>query len=256
MTMFTRLLEDLSVQSSRANRLLDVCQIGANDGRINDPIYNIMMSQRHATRILLIEPQVDVIPYLRANYAGHPEAIIWAGAIAAAPELVLHRLRPELYGVFERRYLRNSPAYRVPSGFSSSSREHVMRHVSGNLPGHIDLADAIEELRAPCSRLQALLQDVNWKGAGIDVLQVDTEGEDDATIYACDLEQLKPILINFEHAHLSPQRTRVLYEYLIKLGYRLYRYHAMDSLAVHVEQAALNMLDLNYERRNNELQKS
>ena len=51
---------------------IGVVQIGANDGRINDPIFPFLTNHIDRTRALLIEPQSTVLPYLRSNYAKHP----------------------------------------------------------------------------------------------------------------------------------------------------------------------------------------
>jgi hypothetical protein len=45
------------------------------------------------------------------------------------------------------------------------------------------------------------------------------------------LETIKPFLINFEHFHLSAERYGILCEYLVALGYKVYRYSQSDTLA-------------------------
>lgn len=209
-----------------------IVQIGANDGRINDVIFEPVRNFRERTRILLVEPQYDVIPYLRQNYANHPNAVICNAAIGPDAQLTLYRLKPELYDVFIRRYLNDSPAYRVPTGFTSSIKQHVYNHIYENLPPTVSLEDAIDEIKVPCYHLIQLIRQIGWETYGIDLLQIDTEGMDDIVILACNIDALKPTLINFEYCHLPTNRLNALFEYLGSLGYFIYQWSASDALAV------------------------
>lgn len=209
-----------------------VVQIGANDGRISDPIYEQMLRFRSSTRILLIEPQDDVIPYLRENYSFHSDATIWNGAIGPDDTIALYRLKPQYYQDFIRRYLEGSPSYRVPTGFTSSDYDHVLQHTTGNLPSGITAEQAIELITRPSATLAKVIAEVGLAGDKIDILQIDTEGMDDEVIYASNIDTLQPILINFEHKHLSRDRMLRLMNSLQALGYIILKYGGSDALAV------------------------
>lgn len=215
----------------RSQKTSYVVQIGANDGRINDPIFDVVMRHRATTRILLIEPQPELLPHLRENYRLHPNAVIWNGAIGPNDSLSLFRVKPDYYDVFIKRYLLDSPSYRVPSGFTSSVRDHVIRHTAGNIPPGVELSDAIEEIVVPCTTLDGLLKQLKIEER-VDVIQIDTEGMDDVVLYACNLSKLMPSLINFEHAHIPDERLKALSQYLSKLDYKLYRWSRDDTLAI------------------------
>lgn len=233
---FQQLVCKIVLRHRRANSMATIVQIGANDGRINDPIYRLMNRFRADTRILLIEPQDDVVVHLKQSYQFHRHARIWNGAIGPAHSIRLYRLKPEYHACFTRRYLEDSPAYRVPTGFTSASHDHVLQHVTGNLPAGLDPADAIECITRPCSRLGPVLAAAGFAGTPPDIVQIDTEGMDDETIYASDLDVLKPSVINFEHRHLSRGRRHDLQDFLHALGYRIHRYSESDALALHVDR--------------------
>ncbi len=225
---FQRILAELF--STRAAST--IVQVGANDGRINDPLYDVVQQFKAETRILLIEPQPEVLPHLGRNYADHPGALVRHAAIGRPPSLVLYRVKPALYDSFIRRHLEDSPAYRVPSGFTSSVLQHVVEHVRGNLPAGVSPEDAIEAIEVPCGPLLPLLEATGWQAKTLEVLQVDTEGMDDEVILSCGVDVLRPVLIGFEHSHLPDHRLQALHRQLDAWGYRLYRWSGGDSLAV------------------------
>ena len=232
-TMSSRLtfLEVLLQGYLAAKGRMNLVQVGANDGRINDPIHAFVMRNRALTRILLIEPQPEIIPFLRQNYAAHPDALVHQGAIGFEDSLRLFRVKPTLWAAYDPPYMKDAPAYRVPSGFTSSSIEHVRRHAEGNFRIDAPLDDCIEALRVQCSGLHALISRLSWT-QDIDVLQIDAEGADDEVIYASDTERLRPRVINFERRHLSDERQRKLEAFLSGQGYAILNWSDSDSTAI------------------------
>ncbi len=213
------------------DRQIAIAQVGANDGRINDQIYDFVMANKQRTKIILIEPQVNVLPYLTENYKEHPGATVVNCAVGPQGALTLYRLNPEHYDRFVKRYLKDSPSYRVPTGFTSSIREHVVKHVRGNLPAGISVDEAIEEISVPCMPLKNVLQANGW-GTAVDLLQVDVEGMDDQVIYECSVNEMRPAFINFEYRHLSPEKFARLDHYLASEGYLTVRYNGANALAI------------------------
>ena len=213
--------------------VISIAQIGANDGRINDQIYDFVIANKERTKIILFEPQDNVLPYLRENYKSHPSATIVNCAIGPKGLLKLYRLNPSYYESFVKRYLKDSPSYRVPTGFTSSAYEHVIRHVRGNLPAGLSIDRAIQEIQVPCLPLQTALIENGWNGP-VDLLQVDVEGMDDQVLYECALDELRPILINFEYRHISTEKYTQLNHYLMTLGYLTIRYNGSNALAIRI----------------------
>jgi hypothetical protein len=214
---------------------LSVLHIGANDGKWNDPIHAFMMGESAWTRILLVEPQPEIAAFLAQTYRDHPATEIFEGVVLPTPgEVLLHRVRPSLWDLTEMPYLKDAPSYRAPSGFASTDRAHVERHVASLRWRHDGLSvptdEAIEELRVPTltfPELRSAFPDF----FPLDVLQVDVEGIDDRLILAALSAGIVPLIMNLEVAHLSPERHAVLQSELERFGYRSVRTGA-DLLAV------------------------
>ena len=226
-------LETLMLGAAAAKGVLNVVQVGANDGRHSDPIHRFLMDYRHCTRALLIEPQPELITHLEASYAAHPRATVFNGAIGSGGDLVLHRIRPELWQDFRVSYQKGAPAYRAPSGLTSANRAHVVAAAARHLGKGTDADAAVEELRVPCIELAPLLQAQDFPGE-VHVLQVDAEGADDQVLYACNIDTLRPSIINFESKHLPAQRKSDLYAFLAGFGYELFPWNKTDTAALRV----------------------
>ncbi|MDG1102910.1 MAG: hypothetical protein P8N75_05985 [Ascidiaceihabitans sp.] len=65
----------------------------------------------------------------------------------------------------------------------------------------------------------------------IDVLQIDAEGFDDQVIYSSNIENLRPLIINFELTNLDAQKATAVKSFLSKCGYMVSP-HGMDGLAI------------------------
>jgi FkbM family methyltransferase len=224
-------LETILLGAAAAKGVLNVVQVGANDGRHSDPIHRFLMDYRHCTRALLIEPQPELITYLEASYETHPRATVFNGAIGSGGDLVLHRIRPEHWQDFRVSYQKGAPAYRAPSGLTSANRAHVLAAAARHLGKGIDPEAAVEELRVPCTELAPLLQAQDFPSE-VHLLQVDAEGADDQVLYACNIDALRPSIINFESKHLPAQRQSDLYAFLVGQGYKLFPWNKTDTAAL------------------------
>ena len=204
---------------------LNVVQVGANDGKWNDPIHAFLMQEAESTNLLLIEPQPEIAAILASTYENHPSVTIFEGAVSSeSGEMILYRVRPDLWESTEMPYLKDAPAYRAPSGFASTDREHVQRHVemlrwrSNGRPVAVD--EAIEALRVPTRTLGDLATS-HPNVFPVDVLQVDVEGIDDRLVLAALESGIFPLIINFEALHLPLDRRAVVETRLEESGYRL-----------------------------------
>lgn len=218
-----------SLLSTRST--LSIVQVGANDGRVNDPINAFVHSHPDRTRLLLIEPQSQILPMLETTYADHPEATVICCAIGEPGELVLWQVAEKYWEVTQPTYASRSgwPTYRAPSGVTSSSRQHVAAWLTENYVGELSTDELLRSFRVPCRPLLEVLESSGF-GTTIDLLQIDTEGADDAVIMNSSVEILRPALINFENAHLSPERLIGLTAHLEANGYSI-EHHRQDSLA-------------------------
>lgn len=225
--------EVLALFGSR--RTIRIVVVGANDGRINDPIYRTAMRLRHRVEIVLIEPQSAVIPHLRQSYEGHPGATILHAAVGPPGKLELHAVREEYWDKVVLSYGVGWPAYRAPTGITSSDRKAVADWVRAYIPG-VTAAEAIWTQTVACLDLEALLRanGIDWDR--IDVLQVDTEGFDDIVLANSGVERLRPSVIHFESKMLPPERLSALTGLLAAQDYVLTPSGA-DMLAVRQDRA-------------------
>jgi FkbM family methyltransferase len=172
-------------------------QIGAFDGRTNDPICEHV--RRHGWRGVLVEPQPHYFRQLEATYRNVPGLTLRNVAISER-----HEKRP-LYTVKDRPGL---PA--LAPQYASFNRSHVQ----SNFPG-IEL----EEITLDCITLDELLSEA--ASDHIDLIQIDVEGYDAEIIRLLDLDRWKPAIVNFEHNHLSHADYATVLDKLVAHGYRL-----------------------------------
>ncbi|MFW6012131.1 MAG: FkbM family methyltransferase, partial [bacterium] len=140
-------------------------------------------------------------------------------------------IRPDLWSSFHPPYLQHAPEYRVASGVTSASSEHVMRAVKKYLDSKLPVEEVVEAIEVPCTRLADLMSAISFP-ADIHVLQVDAEGADDKVIYACDIRELKPVVVNFESMNLGRDRLADLEGFLSAEGYRVFRWSGSDTVAI------------------------
>ena len=107
------------------------------------------MNKKEATKALLIEPQPEIIKYLEASYASHPNISIFNGAIGKDSQLVLYRDKPHLWNSFHAPYLKEAPEYRAPSGLASINKQHVLNAAREYLDESCTVTDAIEQICVP-----------------------------------------------------------------------------------------------------------
>lgn len=206
---------------------LKIVIVGANDGMINDPIYEFVMANAGRTRVLLIEPLAEVLPYLRENYSRHPDHRIANCAVGNDGALHLYVVRREWWERFQPAYAKGWPPYRAPLGVSSSARGHLEQALRCE---GLEPDEAIGSVTVQAKELEAVLAEAGWQ-APIDVLQIDAEGCDDSVIRSANLASSIPRLILFEHHNMPRERLEMLAEYLSAHRYRLYPAGG-DTLAV------------------------
>ena len=196
------------------DRPMRICIVGANDGKIDDPLYPMIRENlRDKTDVILFEPQEYLLPILAENYSFHPCHRIVPAAVGQEGTLTLHAIRPQYWDRFHPPYAVGWPSYRAPTGITSFDRTTVLSWVGKHLPGETDPDKLITELTVPCNRLVTFLADLGREPV-IDVLQVDAEGFDDEVIYACDLHLTQPKIITFEKSNLPPERLERLKAHL------------------------------------------
>lgn len=208
-----------------------VAVVGANDGKIEDPIFDLVKQYiAKSVELILIEPQSFLIDIINENYAFVESKHVFNVAIGDNAALRLYRVKPEYWKNAVSGKKRERPSYSAPTGVTSSQKEHVVRWAAKHVKSDLNISEVIEEFEVTGCRLGQLLTD-NHLPSGIDVLQVDAEGEDDTVIYCCDIELTKPTIVFFESMNLTRERLNRLVDYLRGLHYEVFTLEK-DTLAI------------------------
>jgi FkbM family methyltransferase len=161
-----------------------VVQIGANDGSTGDPLLPFFASTRW--RAVLVEPIPRLNEALRARYAGRPEVAIERCAISD---------RDGHTEIFRLPDDPQSPAWFQQ--LASLDRSVLAKH-GHSIP---DIESRIVAETVPTLTVASLLR--RHSLTRIDLLVIDTEGHDYRILRQFDLGSLRPLIVMFEHQHLS-----------------------------------------------------
>jgi FkbM family methyltransferase len=205
------------------NRAVFFVQVGSNDGRDGDPLYEFA-SSRPNWRGVLIKPVRFLFEQLRANY--NNEQRFSFENIAISPE---RGTRPFFY-------ISDKASERLPDlpywidQLGSFDRNHVVKHC-------LNAEEFIVEEQIQCAPLSDILE--RNRVDNIDILHVDTEGHDAVVLDLFDLKRHRPSLIIYEHVHLSePEKTRH-HDRLRDAGYSL-TMAGSDTIATHDRPPSLS----------------
>jgi FkbM family methyltransferase len=188
---------------------LTLIQVGANAGREDDPVRPYLL--KYPWRGVLIEPQPDVFEMLKLNYAGLESRLFFENvAISTSPEpLKLYRL----------------PTGVTPSDSIVSFDPKIIAKQSGVK------AQQMVSISVPTVRIDEIL--AKYQMTEVDVLQLDTEGYDWDALQTVDLTKVRPLLVRFEHGHLSPKTIGSMTRHLNQHGYLVYYGgYESDSIAL------------------------
>jgi FkbM family methyltransferase len=190
-----------------------VVQIGANDGLAGDPLGEAFSKTRWSG--LLVEPVPHLYEELVARYRNRPAVRIERAAVSTQDgEAPLYRLRsvpgqtPEWFGQL-----------------ATLNRDVLLKHRS-SIP---EIESLLIEERVPTQRLDTLL--ARHAVSKIDLLVIDTEGHDFEILRTLDFTRFRPVLLMFEHQHLSANDKAAAYALLEKHGYSFRETPEGDAIA-------------------------
>ncbi|MCC5859278.1 MAG: FkbM family methyltransferase [Ectothiorhodospiraceae bacterium] len=221
--LFAGLLDQLC-RSREAHGGARFLQIGANDGCTNDPLHPVI--QRYRLEGICVEPLPEAFDLLRKTYSDHPNVRLIQRAIGSESgwmNLYVAGL-PDGASEAERR-----DAYRKAT-FSKASAIAKTRKACG-----VDDRAAEEKLQirqVETSTLPGLLADCG--NPGIDILQIDAEGEDWRILRQLDGLPSLPPLVNLEHKGLDPEEREAMQRWLSRSGY-LWFEHGRDTCALRID---------------------
>jgi FkbM family methyltransferase len=187
-------------------------QIGANDGRCNDPLHKFVT--RFGWRGILIEPQPHVFSLLQQTYANNTRVTLVNAAISE------HDEKRTLYTIRE-----DGASFDKAHQFSSFVRAALLRQTAW-VP---DVAARIQETTVDCFSLSGLL-DKFARDQSVDIIVTDTEGYDFNILQMIDFNRMRPSIICYEHAHMTKSEQNAAARLMQSHGYRLGRTN-LDTIA-------------------------
>lgn len=197
----------LLVSSIKSERL-KIVQIGAFDGEFHDPLSSVFLNHQDAAA-LLVEPQPQAFERLRDRFAGRHDVLLENVAIAnrdgTAP----------LY----------LPLETECSPLASLDRNHLSRFGLGS--------DSIGTRSVRTLTMKSLL--TKHRFHDIDILQIDTEGQDYNILKQVFDLSITPLVVNLESAHLSKYERLKLRSELSERGYQ-YVDADVDTFAVRLKE--------------------
>lgn len=201
-------------------------QIGANDGKSNDPIHEHIIKKKW--RAILVEPQSSVFENeLKKTYRGVEHVYLERCATAGSQgELPLYKI-----AFTEERWA---------TGLSSFDKSSLIQHIDR---GYVDRKAQASGIKIPLDRAgyitteivptmspQTILDKHGFKH--LDILCVDTEGFDYQVLRFFDWQKFRPKLVLFESKNLSDNDFASAKALLTAHGYNLY-WQKGDTLALH-----------------------
>ena len=188
-------------------------QVGANDGLGDgDPLRRYVL--KHEWQGILVEPQPEVFTALQRTYAGLESRLIFENAAISnqGGTISLYRGKDTF----------RDGAVALNSTVASLDRDVVARQLNMR-------PEDMEEVRVPTIGLDGLLEKHGW--SSFEILQIDTEGHDWQVLQTLSFTNARPLLIQFEHGHLSPQDLGAMTAYLNAHEYLVYfGGHQSDSV--------------------------
>ncbi len=166
-------------------------QVGAFDGRTEDPIHPLV--REFGIRGIVVEPQVQMLETLRANYAEYAQVVVVNAAIAEAEGT------REFYSTKDGR----------------SRKASLLR---SNLLKHGVRSEDIVAQTVRCTTITNLAREQAFQRC--DLIQIDAEGFDAEIVRTIDFESVQPSIVRFEHVHLSDKDCDQCIELLAHHGFR------------------------------------
>jgi FkbM family methyltransferase len=190
------------------HKTLAFLQIGANDGVMNDPIYQFNMDNKSVVSGFVLEPLPDIYEKLVENYQSCPSIKPFNLAIhTTESEMVLHRVKPE----------RATEVPAFATGIASFDEIHWKKTTL------VPSADYMEQVKVKCVSFDGFIN--SNAIAKLDLLLLDTEGYDYQILMSIDFTNFKPRMIRFEHGVrnqvMSPENFLLVCSYLNSFGYQI-----------------------------------
>lgn len=169
------------------NSPCDIVQIGSNDGKTGDPIYDLIMTKTK-WKAVLVEPVPYLFERLKKNYPSDPRIRFENAAINDGTKQSFY-----FVNIKGEDKPKNLPNWHDQLG--SFDRKNIVNHLDGTLEPFI------EEMEVNGLTLAKLFEKNGVEN--LKLLHMDTEGYDWKILSQLDLKKHQPAVLFFEHKHLS-----------------------------------------------------
>jgi len=191
---------------AQTNDPLKIVQVGANDGKSNDPLFDFLCDIKNV-RVLMVEPHPFAFEKLKQLYSEDSRIKLINKAVGEKPGTL------ELYCLNERYGKLANASKEKMTRLTTTRKDIQVKRINRKLKLPVDEAESlIDCFEIECEPLSNILK-VNGF-CDPDVILVDAEGYDDIIVRQLDLNYNKPMVINYEVWHLDS------YAYT-SLGYKL-----------------------------------
>lgn len=192
-------------------------QIGANDGKGDDPIHELIL-ERNWNGILL-EPQKWVFEnQLKKTYENNKNLVLLNAALSKEDG-------------FETFYKLSFTNDNWATGLGSFRKETIQKHID---EGYVDYQAQRHNIITPSNKEDYIASEEvatitfdtiidKFNISKISLLAIDTEGFDHEVIKLVNLNSIKPEIILFEHKHLDLNEYKSTIKLLKKFNYTLRR---------------------------------
>ena len=200
--------ESFLYQYLETHKLFTFMQIGANDGVMNDSIYDFNLKNKLKVSGFVLEPLPDIFNKLVKNYQSCPDIKPRNIAIHATEhEMEMYRVKPK--------YVNQLPDF--AKGIASFNPVHWRKTML------VPNASFIEKVKVKCLSFSEF---ISQEGINtLDLLLIDTEGYDYDIIMSIDFQKIRPKIIRFEHGVrnevMSCDNLTKLCNHLNSFGYQI-----------------------------------
>jgi FkbM family methyltransferase len=197
--------EDIIQKYSHYKNNVTFIQIGSNNGKHGDPLYDSILTKKWQG--ILIEPIPYLFEELKKNYVENKDNLIFENSAIAHErgQLKFYRL--------QRSNLPNLPRWYEQLG--AFNKEVVMKHRE-SIPSFDDL---LVEDTVNAITFDDLLQ--KYTLPKVNLIHIDTEGYDFEILKMIPFASLNVELVMFEHIHLSDSDYKRAIRLMKKNGFKL-----------------------------------
>ncbi|HEY4033253.1 MAG TPA: FkbM family methyltransferase [Ktedonobacteraceae bacterium] len=203
-----------------------VVQIGAHDGKFQDPLYHYFKAEGWYG--LLVEPLADIFSKLQETYADCTDRLSFAQVAIVDPAFVDQTgytvmIRPD------SNLIQTGKLPEWAKGIATVLNNNITHYTAiGQLLQNSNGQIVTE--RVPAITFDGLL--LKYDIRAVDIVQIDVEGNDSVVLRQFPFDRYQPDIINLEILGLPPEERKATQELVTTKGY-VFITHGLDLLAIH-----------------------